>query len=122
MSEMRGPAGAKPIQQFYRRVYALIARIPPGEVTTYGEIARALDWPLHARLVGHALAICPPEVDIPAHRVVNHRGEASRAWGNGHPEQQRALLRAEGVALTDDGRVDLRRHRCDLLALVRSSR
>lgn len=102
---------------FYRRVYALIARIPPGEVTTYGDLARALDWPRHARLVGHALAVCPSELDIPAHRVVNHRGEASRAWGNGHPEEQRALLRAEGVTFTADGRVNLRRHRCDLLAL-----
>lgn len=106
-------------QSFYRRVYALVARVPSGEVTTYGDLAHALDWPRHARLVGHALAVCPPTTDIPAHRVVNHRGEPSRAWGNGHPEEQRALLRAEGVSFTEDGRVLLRRHRCDLLALLR---
>lgn len=106
-------------QSFYRRVYALVARIPSGEVTTYGDLARALDWPRHARLVGHALAVCPLNADIPAQRVVNHRGEVSRAWENGHPEEQRALLRAEGISFTEDGRVNLRRHRCDLLALVR---
>lgn len=106
--------------EFYRRVYALVARIPAGEVTTYGDLANSLDWPHHARLVGHALATCPPEFDIPAHRVVNHRGEVSRVWDGGHPERQRELLRAEGVAFTTDGRVDLRRHRCDLLALTRA--
>ncbi len=113
---MSGPNTAS---SFYRRVYALVAQIPEGEVTTYGSIARALDWPRHARLVGHALAVCPPDVDIPAHRVVNHRGEVSRAWGDGHPEWQRELLRAEGVSFTPDGRVNVRRHHCDLLALVR---
>ena len=79
-------------------------------------LALALGWPRHARLVGYALARCPD--DIPAHRVVNHRGEASRAWAGGHPEVQRALLRAEGVTFTRDGRVDLRRHICDLVALM----
>lgn len=102
---------------FYQRVYDLVARVPAGRVTTYGDIALALGWPRHARFVGYALAICPDERPVPAHRVVNHRGEASRAWGGGHPEEQRALLRAEGVTFTHDGRVDLRRHICDLVAL-----
>lgn len=111
--------GAVSTEGFYRRVYALVARIPAGEVTTYGDLARALDWPRHARLVGHALAVCPPGVSIPAHRVVNARGEVSRAWGPGGPEEQRALLRAEGVSFTLDSRVNLRRHRCNLLPLTR---
>ena len=101
---------------FHERVYALVARVPAGRVTTYGDLALALGWPRHARLVGYALARCPD--GLPAHRVVNHRGEASRAWAGGHPEVQRALLRAEGVTFTRDGRVDLRRHICDLAALM----
>ena len=101
---------------FYERVYALVARVPAGRVTTYGDLALALGWPRHARLVGYALARCPH--DLPAHRVVNHRGEASRAWAGGHPEVQRALLRDEGVTFTRDGRVDVRRHICDLVALT----
>lgn len=99
---------------FYRSVYALVARVPLGRVTTYGDIALALGWPRHARFVGYALAHCPHDVDIPAHRVVNHRGEVSRAWNGGRPAEQAALLRAEGVAFTRDGRVDLRRHIYDL--------
>lgn len=112
-------SGGQATESFYRRVYELVARVPPGEVTTYGDLARTLDWPRHARLVGHALAVCPPGWRVPAHRVVNARGEVSQAWGPGGPEEQRALLRAEDVSFTLDGRVNLRRHRCDLLALVR---
>lgn len=103
---------------FYERVYEMVRRVPSGQVTTYGDIALALGWPRHARLVGYALATSSPGDNIPAHRVVNHRGEASRAWDGGHPEEQRALLRAEGVTFTAEGRVDLRRHICDLLAVV----
>ena len=106
---------------FYGRVYALVLRVPAGRVTTYGDIALALDWPRHARMVGYALSQCPEELGVPAHRVVNHRGEASRAWAGGHPEEQRALLRAEGVAFTVEGRVELRRHICDLVALLEQS-
>ncbi len=103
--------------RFYQAVYALVATVPPRRVTTYGDIALALGWPRHARHVGYALAHCPDGVGIPAHRVVNHRGAVSRAWRDGHPEEQAALLRAEGVAFTRDGRVDLRRHIYDLVPL-----
>ena len=107
-------------ERFYERVYDLVARLPSGRVTTYGDIALALGWPRHSRLVGYALATCPEEAGVPAHRVVNHRGEVSRAWGGGQPELQRALLRDEGVTFTREGRVDLRRHICDLVALMRA--
>ncbi len=110
------PPAAPDTTRFYRAVYALVARVPHGRVTTYGDIALALGWPRHARLVGYALAHCPDDVRIPAHRVVNHRGEVSRAWGGGRPEEQVALLRLEGVSFTRDGRVDLRRHIHDLVA------
>ena len=112
---MREPLSDKPdLSHFYQAVYALVATVPRGRVTTYGDIALALGWPRHARHVGYALAHCPAGVNIPAHRVVNHRGEVSRAWEAGHPEEQVALLRAEGITFTRDGRVNLRRHIHDL--------
>ena len=95
-------------RQFNQRVYALVRRVPAGRVTTYGDIALALGWPRHARLVGYAMSRCPD--DLPAHRVVNHRGEVARACKGGHPEEHVALLRAEGVTFTAEGRVDLRRY------------
>ncbi len=108
------------VSRFYQAVYALVATVPYGQVTTYGDIALTLGWPRHARRVGYALAHCPDGVGIPAHRVVNHRGDVSRAWRAGHPEEQVALLRAEGVTFTRDGRVDLRRHIYDLVPLENS--
>lgn len=112
--ERGGPSGSA----FYNQVYALVIRVPPGQVTTYGDIALALGLPRHARLVGYALSVCPDDAGVPAHRVVNHKGDVARSWDGGHPEAQRALLRAEGVAFTPEGRVELRRHICDLVELM----
>lgn len=62
--------------------------------------------PRRARLVGRALAACPPQ--LPWHRVVNATGRISLPPGShAHAEQLRRLA-AEGVELRD-GRVPLRR-------------
>ena len=43
---------AKPdYKEFERAVYDVVAAVPSGRVTSYGAIARALGYPLHARLV-----------------------------------------------------------------------
>jgi methylated-DNA-protein-cysteine methyltransferase related protein len=95
---------------FNRSVYAIVARIPRGHVTTYGAIARALGDPRKAREVGWAMAATPQGQNVPAHRVINSRGELSGAWAFGGYAVHRALLEAEGVQFLDDGRVDLERH------------
>ncbi len=95
---------------FNQQVYAVVALVPYGMVTTYGLIAAALGDPRKAREVGWALASMPREVDAPAHRVVNRVGDLSGGWAFGGPEVQRALLEDEGVTFTADGRVDMRRH------------
>lgn len=101
---------------FYRQVYALVARVPAGRVTTYGDIALALGWPRHARMVGQAMARCPN--DLPAHRVVTHSGAVARACKGTPIEGHIARLRAEGVTFTMEGHVDLRRHIQDLYDLL----
>jgi methylated-DNA-protein-cysteine methyltransferase related protein len=40
---------------FYQKVYAIVAKIPFGKVTTYGAIANKLGAPQAARMVGYAL-------------------------------------------------------------------
>jgi methylated-DNA-protein-cysteine methyltransferase-like protein len=86
-------------------VYAIVRAIPLGRVITYGAIARLLGDPRKAREVGWALAATPDEQPpIPAHRVINARGEVS---GGGGGVVRRARLEAEGVAFDADGRVDL---------------
>jgi methylated-DNA-protein-cysteine methyltransferase related protein len=90
----------------FAEVYAVARKVPPGRVTTYGAIARALGLPNGARQVGWAMAICPD--DVPAHRVINASGRLSGT------EQgvalRRALLEDEGVRFSAAGSISLRRY------------
>ena len=95
---------------FTNRVYAVVARIPLGRVTTYGAIARALGEARSARMVGWAINSPPPELDLPCHRVVNRVGFLSGGWHFGHPDVMLDALLAEGVRFIDEYQVDLKRH------------
>jgi len=95
------------VTDFRRRAWRLIGRIPRGRVATYGQIARWLGRPRHARMVGLALRSCPS--GLPWHRVVNARGGISLRAAVGSMLTQRILLEQEGVALRS-GRVSLARH------------
>ena len=96
------------VTPFREGVYQQVALIPYGCVTSYGAIARALGEPQRAREVGWALFSTPAGSGLPAHRVVNVRGELSGGWAFGGVAVQRARLEAEGVPFLPDGRVDLR--------------
>jgi methylated-DNA-protein-cysteine methyltransferase-like protein len=96
-------------QSFFEAVWALVREVPPGQVTTYGWLARRLGRPQHARLVGYALHGVLAEHDVPCHRVVNSQGQLSGAPHFG-PPGQKALLQAEGVTFRANGGVDLRKH------------
>ncbi len=97
------------MSSFPESVYAIVRGVPPGRVITYGAIARLLGDPRKAREVGWAMGATPErEPPIPAHRVINMRGEISGAFDG--RETRRALLKAEGVRFLEDGRVDLDRH------------
>jgi len=87
---------------FAERVYAVVASIPTGRVTTYGLIARALGAPRSARAVGWSLRHTPSDVHIPAHRVVNRLGVLTGAPHFGHPEAMRDRLVAEGIPFRDE--------------------
>ncbi len=93
---------------FFARVYALVRRVPPGRVVTYGQVAAMLGVPRGARAVGWALRALPENVAarVPWHRVVGTGGRISPRRGPG-PEIQRRRLRAEKVAFRGDC-VDMR--------------
>src|SRR5262249_6237009 len=97
---------------FHERVYAVVRSIPPGRVTTYGDVAAALGLRSAARQVGYALAALPAgRPDVPWHRVVNHAGRVSlRADGRPSAEQRRWLAR-EGVRVGRPGVVEAFRQR-----------
>jgi methylated-DNA-protein-cysteine methyltransferase-like protein len=92
---------------FADRVYATVARIPRGRVTTYGAIARSLGNARGARLVGWLLNAVPAELDLPCHRVVNRFGYLSGGWHFGHPDVMKALLVAEDTPFCDEYQVNL---------------
>ncbi len=61
---------------FFQQVYDLVAQIPPGRVATYGQIARMLEQPHNARVVGWAMRQAPAERQLPCHRVVKKIGRS----------------------------------------------
>ena len=86
--------------------YDVVRRIPAGSVSTYGQVARLAGMPRSARLVGYAMASCQ-DPTVPCHRVVDRFGGTKSCFDLPAPGTQRALLEAEGVTFTPEGRVDL---------------
>jgi methylated-DNA-protein-cysteine methyltransferase-like protein len=85
-------------------IWDVVARIPRGSVSTYGDVARAAGLPGRARQAGFALKHMPEGMHLPWHRVVGAGGRiVFPARSSPHREQTRRL-RSEGVAVTN-GRV-----------------
>jgi methylated-DNA-protein-cysteine methyltransferase-like protein len=91
------------------RIVAVLRRVPYGRVTTYGQIAQLAGNPRAARQVARLLHSCSQQRQLPWHRVINAQGNISLAKTAGF-ELQQALLRSEGIDVSDDGRVDLKRY------------
>lgn len=79
--------------EFQRRVWGLLAEIPYGETTTYGELAERLGDRSWARLVGQAVGRNPISVIVPCHRVVGAGGSLTGYAGG--LERKQTLLRLE---------------------------
>jgi methylated-DNA-protein-cysteine methyltransferase-like protein len=107
------PARLLPVQpSFDQRVYAMVARIPPGQLATYGQIADLIGAYGCARQVGWALRRLPLPSPIPWHRVVNAKGCISLSLAReGSDWIQVEMLRAEGIPVDGEGRLPLRAHR-----------
>jgi len=92
---------------FNERCYELLKLIPEGKVTTYGEIARALNtkaW----RAVGSAMAKNKNLFVIPCHRVVRSDGAIGQyALGS---DKKSELLQSEGVEISSGKVQDLGRY------------
>jgi len=89
---------------FDHRVDAVLRRLRPGEVVTYGEVAEEAGTPGAARAVGRLLATV--DADWPWWRVVT----ASGRLVPGHEGEHARRLRAEGVEVRN-GKVVLSRGR-----------
>ena len=89
-----------------QRLYELLATLPKGRVITYGGLAQLLGNRGWARAIGNALHQNPDGDRYPCYKVVNARGELSRAYAFGGIEAQRCRLEAEGI-LVENGKVNL---------------
>jgi methylated-DNA-[protein]-cysteine S-methyltransferase len=82
---------------FERAVWDELVKIPYGETTTYGAIARAIGRPDDARDVGTAVGRTPVPIVVPCHRVVGSDGSLT-GYGGGL-DRKRALLDLEAGQL-----------------------
>jgi methylated-DNA-[protein]-cysteine S-methyltransferase len=80
---------------FRRTVMHELARVPYGNVTTYGALAAKAGRPRAARAVGTIMNRNPVPIVLPCHRVVGATG--SLVGYGGGLERKEALLRLEGV-------------------------
>jgi len=97
-------------KSFYERVWTVVAQIPSGRVTTYGDIAEYLGRRGAARTVGWALNAAVGS-GLPCHRVVNRNGALTGKRHFETPDVMEERLRSEGVMFTDEDHVDLQQHR-----------
>lgn len=80
---------------FNLRVYAIARAIPPGETSTYGEVARAMSEPDAARAVGKALGENPWPIVVPCHRVLGSSGSIGGFSASGGSTTKARLLTIE---------------------------
>ncbi|TSB47593.1 MGMT family protein [Alkalicoccobacillus porphyridii] len=95
------------MSSFFNQVYRIVEQIPEGNVATYGQIARMIEQPHNARVVGWAMRQAPK--GLPSHRVVMKTGETapeSLIFHGG--KTQKELLKAEGVPFLGNGRINLK--------------
>ena len=83
---------------FQKAVWDELLRIPYGETTTYGEIARALGKPSASRAVGGANHHNPISIIVPCHRVIGADG--SMTGYGGHVSRKQILLELEARVAT----------------------
>ena len=83
----------------YKRMEIVCRSIPYGRVASYGQIAFLCGAPRNARQVGYALRTDKLGKNIPAHRIVNSKGQLSGAWHFGSSDLQKELLESEGIEL-----------------------
>lgn len=89
----------KPDSEFRAKVEEIMAQVPVGRVTTYGDLAALAGHPYAARIVGGMAHYGNPE--LPWHRLVNRFGGLAAGYHGGR-RAQAEHLEMEGITCTDD--------------------
>ncbi|MEA5061484.1 MAG: MGMT family protein [Erysipelotrichaceae bacterium] len=96
------------------KVYKLLKEIPYGKVVTYGDIAERLGNRKLARVVGNILHQNTDGIVFPCYKVVNSKGQLSKAYAFGGIDAQEERLRKEGIKVVEHV-VDLKKYRFSYL-------
>lgn len=83
---------------FRQRIEQLMAQVPYGQVTTYGDLAAFAGSAYASRIVGGIAHYGDSE--LPWHRLVNRFGGLASGFPGGR-EVQEQLLAAEGITCTN---------------------
>lgn len=90
-------------EDFFQNVFAVVRLIPKGRVTSYGAIAKYLGTARSSRMVGWAMnAAHSQKNNVPAHRVVNRKGELTGKHHFATPFLMQELLEKEGIKVIND--------------------
>ena len=85
--------------KFQRKVWNYLKTIKKGSVTTYKQVAIAINRPKSARAVANAVGKNPLSPKIPCHRVIRSDGSIGGYSGKGGIKTKKKLLKEEGVIL-----------------------
>ncbi|HZA47697.1 MAG TPA: MGMT family protein [Nitrososphaera sp.] len=97
-------------------VYEIVAQIPEGKVTTYGDIAKALGHPGASRVIGRILNKNPNPILTPCHRVIKSNGNiGGYAFGK---TRKKELLKKEGLRFIGDSTAEFAKYRISLRKLT----
>ena len=83
--------------KFDQAVWDIVTRIKPGQVMSYGEVARAAGFPRHARMVSKAMS--RSDSPLPWYRIVKSDRTLAFEVGSEAYKRQRDLLAQEGVKI-----------------------
>ena len=89
-----------------QKIYKKLLEVPKGQITTYGELAKAVGLKNGQRVIGKIMNKNPYPVIIPCHRVVMSTGKIG---GYAYGEQIKInLLNDEGIQIKNGKIIDLK--------------
>lgn len=87
--------------EFQLKVWETLLKIPMGQLSTYGGIARIINTPGASRAVGSAIGSNPVAFLIPCHRVIQSSGAfGGYMWG---PTRKTAMIGWEAARIIGNG-------------------
>jgi methylated-DNA-protein-cysteine methyltransferase-like protein len=105
-----GKSDSEHLRELFRRMHAVIRKIPRGRVATYGQVAELAGVPGGARVAAASLKTSKPADRLPWQRVIGKAGTLRGRIAIHDPvgaAVQRQLLEREGVTIGDSGLIAL---------------